>query len=98
MSEEYYFHSHSFTPEDIYLKTIVEHLLCAINEVAHGLWPQDVVSSESTRITQISPQSYKIRDSLHFPWSEKAPGSSLPCVSCVILGSYLTTLSFISYM
>lgn len=64
MSEEYYFHSHSFTPEDIYLKTIVEHLLCAINEVAHGLWPQDVVSSESTRITQIAHS--RIKSEIHY--------------------------------
>lgn len=52
VSEEYYFHSHSFTSEDTYLKIIIKHLLCAFNEVAHGIWPQDIVSSKSTRITQ----------------------------------------------
>lgn len=67
------------------------------NEVAHGLWPQDVVSSESTRITLISPQSCKIRDSLHFPGSEKALGSSLPRVSCINSGKLLdyTELHFL---
>lgn len=57
MSEEYYVNSHSFTLADIYLKIIIEHLLCAVNELVHGLWPQEMVSSEGTRITPISPQT-----------------------------------------
>lgn len=78
------------------IKIIIENLLCAINELAHGLCPQETVSSEDIRITQISTQTWKIGNSSYFPWSGKAVGSSVPCVSLIILGSYLTSLSLIS--
>ena len=52
VSEEYYFTSHSFTLAGIYLNVIIEHLPCAINELARGLYPQETASSEGIRITQ----------------------------------------------
>ena len=55
-----------------------------------------MVSSESTRITQINTQTWKIGNPSHFPWHWKVLGSSLWCVSLIILGSFLTSLSLIS--
>lgn len=72
VSEEYYFSSHSFTLAGIYLKIIIEHLLCAINELARGLCPQETASSKGTRITRISTQTCIIGDSSHLPLSQKA--------------------------
>ena len=67
VSEEYYFNSRSFTLAGIYLKIIIEHLLCAINELACGLCAQETASREGSRITQISRQTCKIGNSSHFP-------------------------------
>lgn len=98
VSEDYYFNSQSFTLAGIYLKIIIEHLFCAVNELAQSLCPQETVSSERVRITQISTQTCKIGNLLHFPWREKALGSSLPRVNFIIPGSYLTSLSLVSHM
>lgn len=97
VSEEHYFSSRSFTLASSYLKIIIEHLLCAINELAHGLCPQETASRESTRITPTSTQTCEIGNPSPLPWSRKALGCSLPHVSFIILRSWLTSLRHVSH-
>lgn len=66
VSEEHYFSSRSFTLASSYLKIIIEHLLCAINELAHGLCPQETASRKVQELLQQAHRHVKLEIHLLF--------------------------------